>query len=335
MKKTQLQIVSIVKQVDNSLQKILGEDIPKLKQIKDFTVKGGGKRIRPILSYLLYQLWAKDHPLKSDFKNKDAYDLCAIPEIIHAASLLHDDVLDEAEERRGKPSGRKLFGNKDVILAGDYLLACGISRLNKFRNPDLMDVFTSVIKDLSVSELLQMEYRSNPKINYEIYHKIIYGKTASLFRACCEAPAVWLQQSRTVIDKAGKAGEGLGLVFQLRDDWLDYFKPEELKKEPWQDYINGVITYPVLCLKGQIPEKEYNLLVKDICSQNIEAKKENAEIFVKKLRNFGAEEFTLKKLQTEYHKVQHFFASYPDSPECKLILAQFDKLTLNNPEKKQ
>lgn len=166
---------SLIRKFDKKLETIIREDLKILAEIKTYTIRSGGKRIRPILHYCLCQLLG--------YSGKHWLDVGAIAELIHSASLLHDDVVDEAATRRGLQSVGSKFGNKTAILAGDYLLACGIDHLNGLGYPELMDVFTRVIKDLSVSELIQMQWEKNPKITLDIYNKVVYGKTASLFGA--------------------------------------------------------------------------------------------------------------------------------------------------------
>lgn len=148
--KSNLRIQSILAKFDKNLDGIIKEDIPVLKKIKKHVITSGGKRIRPFSHYLFCQFL--------NVKDKNWLDVGSVAELIHAASLLHDDVVDNAPIRRGKPTIGSLFGDKTAILAGDYLLACGISRLNSLGNPELMEIFSQVLKDLSVSELLQMEW---------------------------------------------------------------------------------------------------------------------------------------------------------------------------------
>jgi octaprenyl-diphosphate synthase len=153
--KSKIKIQSVLSKFDKNLDSIIHEDIPILKKIKKQVITSGGKRIRPFSHYLFCQFL--------NVKDVSWLDVGSVAELIHAASLLHDDVVDNAPIRRGKPTIGASFGNKTAILAGDYLLACGISRLNSLGNPELMEIFSQVLRDLSVSELLQMEWEKNPK----------------------------------------------------------------------------------------------------------------------------------------------------------------------------
>lgn len=238
----------IVENIDSAIETILGDELPILTQLKKFTIESGGKRVRSILAFYLAELYGKP--------DKEIYTLGALVELVHAASLLHDDVLDNADVRRGKPSGKRIFGSKQVILGGDYILACVIRRLNKYKTPELIDVFTRTIKDLSVSELLQMEYENSSKTTLEIYNKIISGKTASLFCTACESIAIFTGQSPQEIEKISQFGKKLGILFQIRDDYLDYFDGKLLNKPPFQDFKNGVYTFPTFILLNELPDIE-------------------------------------------------------------------------------
>ncbi|RHX83162.1 polyprenyl synthetase family protein [Leptospira stimsonii] len=244
---------SLVRKFDKKLEAIIREDLKILAEIKTYTIRSGGKRIRPILHYCLCQLLG--------YSGKYWLDVGAIAELIHAASLLHDDVVDEAETRRGLQSVGSKFGNKTAILAGDYLLACGIDHLNGLGYPELMDVFTQVIKDLSVSELIQMEWEKNPKITLEIYNRVVYGKTASLFGAVTSAAGILSEKSEKEKKKLRQFGIDLGSFFQKKDDAIDYFSPASKSgKVPLKDFYNGLYTYPILLLLENADKNDKKLV---------------------------------------------------------------------------
>ncbi|MCX7997709.1 MAG: polyprenyl synthetase family protein [Leptospiraceae bacterium] len=238
---SKVEISLLIRKFDNKLDEIIHEDLPILKKIKAHVIESGGKRIRPLTHYFLAVL--------NGYKGKNSIDIGAIAELIHAASLLHDDVVDAAELRRGKPTIGKLYGNKVAILAGDYLLACGIEHLNKFHDPRLMDSFTRVIRSLAVGELLQMQWEKNPKITMEIYKKIIFGKTASLFGAVAETAGILCNLETKQIQALYEFGVSLGEVFQIKDDYIDYFEAKDKTgKTPLKDFHNSLFTYPAILL---------------------------------------------------------------------------------------
>lgn len=316
--KSNLRIQSILAKFDKNLDGIIKEDIPVLKKIKKHVIISGGKRIRPFSHYLFCQFL--------NVKDTSWLDVGSVAELIHAASLLHDDVVDNAPIRRGKPTIGTLFGNKTAILAGDYLLACGISRLNSLGNPELMEIFSQVLKDLSVSELLQMEWEKNPKISLKVYDSIIYGKTASLFGVCTESAAILAGKSKKERAVIRDFGVRLGKLFQKKDDCLDYFTDSSASgKEFLKDFKNGLYTYPVLVLREGLSLLE---------------KRKLESVFKKEERTTADEAYILglmeskkiseklqKELGAEKNYLLGFLNQFPTSAERQLFVEQLERLT--------
>ena len=249
MKPLKLEIPFLIKEFNKKLDQIIKEDLTILEDIKEKVIESGGKRIRPLTHYFFSELLG--------YKGKEWLDVGSIAELIHAASLLHDDVIDGAELRRGKPTIGKLYGNKTAILAGDYLLACGIDHLNGLQNPELMSAFTTVIRDLSVGELIQMQWEKNPKISIKEYNKIIYGKTASLFGAVCQTAGILAKSNIEKQNALNQFGVDMGMMFQIKDDYIDYFQSSENSgKVQMKDFLNGLFTYPVILLKEKLNKTE-------------------------------------------------------------------------------
>lgn len=312
-------IKKIIKKIDKKLYKIIKEDLKFFKILKRFVIQSGGKRIRPLTHYYFCKLF------DSNYEEWD--DIGAIGELIHSASLLHDDVIDNSNLRRGKPTLHTLYGNKKTILGGDYLLACGLEHLSKLKQGiQLLPIFTRVIQNLAISEILQMEYENKPELTKDIYERIILGKTADLFSAMTESAALINHLDQRQIEIFRMQGRKMGRIFQIRDDYLDYFSTEEeLGKNLYLDYKRGLITYPLLLLKENLKEKEKRIFedwqkedkrlmnlditldylnkykIKEKISQEIE--KEILEIvnFINSIQTKNQEEkeeliFTLKKL---------------------------------------
>ncbi len=318
--KTLLSLPNLIQSVNSELAAIIGEDLPILTEIRNFTVDSGGKRIRPILLILLSRA--------NKAEEGGAVALGAITEIIHASSLLHDDVIDEAVERRGKPSGRKLFGNKQVILGGDYLLSCGIDRLNDFKNPDLMTVFTRALRNLSVAELIQMEYAGRTDITNDIYDRIIYGKTASLFETAAEAAAIYSGLSAEKQAFYAVFGKNLGMFFQLRDDYLDYFNAGLLQKPALTDFENGLITFPLLAAREVMPQSVYSEIT-DWMSRPPETRKEpgTRKKLLKLFDEHGVELHTRKILLSFKESFVPLLRELPQGEESAMIEGQIEKLS--------
>ncbi|TGN18964.1 polyprenyl synthetase family protein [Leptospira idonii] len=313
-----MSVAKVISRFDKNLYSIIGENLPVLKKIKAYVIESGGKRIRPVTHYLFCRFL--------NYEGKQWLDVGSVAELIHAASLLHDDVVDNAVIRRGKPTVGAKFGNKTAILAGDFLLACGIQRLNDLGNPKIMGLFSQVLKDLSVSELLQMEWEKNPKITPKIYDSVIYGKTASLFGACTESAGRLAGLSEKECSALSEFGVRLGKLFQKKDDCLDYFhSSKDSGKEFLKDFKNGLFTYPILVLREKSNSKE----VKEINSlfSKEERSKQDESLVLSMLNDKKIESILVDEFKKEKQYFQNFLSKYPESSEKKLFQEQLDKLT--------
>ncbi|EQA37577.1 polyprenyl synthetase [Leptospira inadai serovar Lyme str. 10] len=308
----------LVRKFDKKLYEIIDEDLRLLAEIKDYTIRSGGKRIRPVLHYCMCRILG--------YKGEKYTDVGAIAELIHAASLLHDDVVDEAQTRRGVPSVGSKFGNKTAILAGDYLLACGIDHLNSLGSPSLMDLFTQVIKDLSISELIQMEWERNPKLDLGIYDRVVYGKTASLFGAVCQAAGILAETPKKNLKKLHEFGIRLGSLFQKQDDAIDYFQAgEQTGKIPLKDFKNGLYTYPVLKLL-EYSDKNDKKLTHSLFAKE-DRTSQDEMVILSLLNRYNIRKTLNEEFQADVEELLRFLKGYPETPEGALVKEQFRKLT--------
>lgn len=296
-------IKKILKKIDKKLYKIIKEDLKFFRVLKRFVIFSGGKRIRPLTHYYFCRLF------DSNYEEWD--DIGAIGELIHSASLLHDDVIDNSNLRRGKPTLHTLYGNKKTILGGDYLLACGLEHLSKLKQGiNLLPIFTRVIQNLAISEILQMEYENKPEITKDIYERIIYGKTADLFSAMTESAALINHLDRKQIEIFRLQGLKMGRIFQIRDDYLDYFSTEqELGKNLFLDYKRGLITYPLLLLKENLKEKEKKLIFKEW--QKEEKRLMNLDLTLEYLNKYKIKEKISKEIEKEILEIVNFINLIP------------------------
>jgi octaprenyl-diphosphate synthase len=307
-----LNIPLTIRKLDSTLSSIIHEDIKIISDIKKYVIESGGKRIRPLTHILFCNLL--------EYKGKDHWIVGSIAELIHAASLLHDDVVDGADTRRGKKTVGVMYGNKTAILAGDFLLACGIERLNRLNMPEILDIFTEVIRHLSVSELLQMQWEKNPKITMEIYEQIIFGKTSSLFGAVTESAAILSGRNRKESENFREFGIRMGDVFQKRDDLLDYF--EETKttgKEFLKDFSNKLYTYPILILMEEadkVDKKTIPIIIESGNSNQI----------LKLMENYEIERICIEELNHEIFQLREFLTEFPESKSKSLLVDQLSHL---------
>jgi len=316
-KPLKIEVPLLIKKFNKQLDSIIKEDLPILKDIKEKVIESGGKRIRPLTHYFLTQLLGYD--------GKQWLDVGTIAELIHAASLLHDDVIDGADMRRGKPTIGKLYGNKTAILAGDFLLACGIHHLNSLNNPELMSAFTVVIRDLSVGELVQMEWEKNEKITQKEYNQIIYGKTASLFGAVGVTAGILHDADSKMKKKLHSFGINMGMLFQIKDDYIDYFQSSENSgKMQMKDFVNGLYTYPLILLKEKANKKDF-IEIKQILSQKERGQNEISRIQVL-LSQYEIQKQIRGNLLNLSQDLIGFLKTFKESSIRKLMIEKIEEL---------
>lgn len=228
----------------------------------------GGKRLRPTLTLLV----AKAFGGATEFTLLSSVAL----ELLHTASLVHDDVVDNSDERRGEASVNSTNGNKLAVLLGDYIFSTALISIASTGDAELVSILSRVGQTLSDGEILQLKKDSHLDLNYDTYYQIIEKKTASLFEACCEIAVKSSENkeniSREKISKAREFGRLIGLIFQIRDDIFDYLPTKELGKPAAKDMREGKITLPALYVLNQIANKkeENNGEDSDIsCEKNI------------------------------------------------------------------
>ena len=183
--------------------------------------KRGGKRMRPILTLLV----AKNYGEVNSTTQQAALGL----ELLHTASLVHDDVVDESTERRGQPSVNASFNNKVAVLVGDYILSTALYHVSLTSNDEIITSLAQLGRTLSSGELLQMNNFREQGISEEVYYEVISKKTASLFATCAQNGALSVGASADEVNAARDFGHAIGMIFQIRDDIFDYFDSKEKK----------------------------------------------------------------------------------------------------------
>lgn len=167
-------------------------------------------------------------------------------ELLHTASLVHDDVVDESTERRGQLSVNAVFNNKVAVLTGDYLLATALLQAASTRHLDIIDLISVLGRELAEGELLQLSNVQNQQFSEEVYFEVIRKKTAMLFAACTQAGALSVGADAAKTETLRKFGEYIGLCFQIKDDIFDYYDSKEIGKPTGNDMLEGKLTLPVL-----------------------------------------------------------------------------------------
>ena len=198
----------------------------------------GGKRMRPILMMLM----ARNFGTVSDVTQHSAVGL----ELLHTASLVHDDVVDESSERRGQASVNATYNNKVAVLVGDYILSTALLHVSFTGHQRIIEYLAELGRTLAAGEILQLSNIQNQVISEDVYYDVIKQKTAALFEACAAIGAMSGGATEEQMQKARQFGQNLGIMFQIRDDIFDYFDSKEIGKPTGNDMTEGKLTLPVI-----------------------------------------------------------------------------------------
>lgn len=209
-----------------------------LSQALDHIRQRAGKRMRPMLILLMAKNFGKVTPVTQH----SAVGL----ELLHTASLVHDDVVDESGERRGQASVNATYNNKVAVLVGDYILSTALLHVSYSHSEEIVRYLAELGRVLSNGEILQLNSINNQEISEDVYYQVIKQKTAALFEACCAIGALSAGASEQEIESAKKFGQDLGIIFQIRDDIFDYYDSSDIGKPTGNDMAEGKLTLPVI-----------------------------------------------------------------------------------------
>lgn len=222
----------------NLFEKSLTHDYGLLAQVLDHIRQRAGKRMRPMLILLM----AKHFGGITDATQYAAVGL----ELLHTASLVHDDVVDDSAERRGQSSVNAEYNNKVAVLVGDYILSTALLNVALTDNQIIVKRLAELGRTLASGEILQLSNIQNTEISEDVYYDVIIQKTAALFEACCTIGALSAGGSDEDIEKASLFGRNLGIMFQIKDDIFDYSQSSEIGKPTGNDMAEGKLTLPVI-----------------------------------------------------------------------------------------
>jgi len=240
-------------------------DNPLLQSIFDHILEGKGKQIRPILVLLAAKLCGKI--------NQCTLDIAVSLELLHTATLIHDDVVDEAYQRRGNPSVNARWDNRVSVLSGDFMLSYSLYNAVKTSNLEILQLISSVGKELADGELLQIPFAKKSTLSEEAYFRIIRKKTALLFSVCTESGAISVGATAEQKTALSHFGEYLGMCFQIQDDIFDYSENKNIGKPVGNDIREGKVTLPlILALKNADEQGRVGEMIdnNDFSPENIE-----------------------------------------------------------------
>jgi len=277
--------------------------------ITKYILRQKGKKIRPILVLLSAKLCGNI--------NERTYIAANLVELLHTATLIHDDVVDEAKTRRGLASINAVWKNKAAVLIGDYLLSKGLLISLENREYDFLQTTSEAVKRMSEGELLQIQKARNFDATEETYFKVISDKTASLIKTCCKLGALSATSDRKKIDSLSEFGENLGIAFQLRDDLLDYIgRKKLLGKSTGNDLKEKKFTLPLIKSLSNSTSRKANEIMKLIKS---DSKKKFDEVYLF-VNEFGGLDYTQNKIQHFADISKKSIEIFPDSDSKSSLL---------------
>ena len=272
-----------------------------------------GKMMRPMLTLLVIRL------LGGVIDDK-AMHTAATFEYFHTASLVHDDIVDESEQRRGVKSIHCSYGNKVAVLVGDYLLANGLLCASKVDSPRLVGIVSKAAQALASGEILQLSNVSNQSIDENVYYDIINRKTAALFSACSEAGALRASTDENVIQNMSLFGHYVGMCFQIRDDIFDYDTSADIGKPTGNDMKEGKLTLPLIYALNHSNDEYMQKLAHKVKSGEISD--DEIDELVGFTRSNGGIEYAEHVMNTFADKAKDVLSSYPDG-EIKSSLMMY------------
>lgn len=255
------EMLSFEKHFRNSMK----STVPLLDKITHYIVKRKGKQMRPMFVFLSSKLFGET--------TDSTYRAASLIELLHTATLVHDDVVDEAYKRRGFFSINALWKNKIAVLVGDYLLSRGLLLSVENEEFELLKIVSTSVKLMSEGELLQIEKARRLDISEEVYFDIITKKTATLIASCCATGAKAAKQDDEIVERMRLFGEKVGICFQIKDDLFDYGSGEDIGKPSGIDIKEKKMTLPLIHALAQAPKKERRKIINTVKNNNNDDKK--------------------------------------------------------------
>lgn len=292
----------------------LSSSNPLLNAVISHIRQKQGKMMRPMLVLLSAKLFGEVCPA--------TLHAAAALELLHTASLVHDDVVDESTERRGQLSVNAVFNNKVAVLSGDYLLATALVQVGMTRNLAIIDLVSRLGQELADGELLQLSNVSNLHFSEDVYFDVIRKKTAVLFAACTKAGALSTGIGDEKVEFARLFGEYIGLCFQIKDDIFDYFESKEIGKPTGNDMLEGKLTLPVLHVLNATRDKQAEEVALKV--KNGEATPDEIAHLIEFTKQHGGIGYATQVMRDYKEKALSLLASAPDTEVKKGLGAYLD-----------
>ena len=292
-----------MKAFEQKFRQFMKSDVMLLDQIMSYIVRRKGKQLRPMFVFLSAGV--------SGQISESTYRGAALIELLHTATLVHDDVVDDSNYRRGFFSVNALWKNKIAVLVGDYLLSRGLLLSVDHGEFDLLKIVSTAVRELSEGELLQIEKARRLDINEEVYYQIIKQKTASLIASCCAVGACSVGAGEEIVKRMHAFGEKVGMAFQIKDDLFDYGE-DEIGKPLGIDIKEKKMTLPLIYALNQAEWLEKRRIINIIRNESHKPKKVNEVIdFVKRSGGLKYAQKVMERYVEEARALLHEFADSP------------------------
>lgn len=294
-----------LEKVEEFSRELLSSKVSLVLRAGGYILDSGGKRVRPGLTIIAGKMVGA--PLNR------LIPVATVMEYMHTATLLHDDIVDGAKLRRGRPSANEVFGNDVAVLVGDYMFAKAIYVLAVYGGDEVLKVASQTVQDMAEGELLQLERIGDLSISEEDYFDVIYRKTASLLATCCECGAIVGGENGERRRALKKYGEFIGYAFQLVDDAFDYVSDSKtIGKPAGNDIREGKVTYPILSVLGELSGEERRKVEEVFSNPNPSGEEIN---FVRRVvLEKGGEKRTFQLAREFVERAKEELSVFEDSP---------------------
>ena len=278
---------------EEKFSKLMLSKVPLLNRITHYIIKRKGKQMRPMFIFLFSKL------LNQGIVNEKVYRGASVIELIHTATLIHDDVVDDSKRRRGFFSINAIWKNKIAVLVGDFLLSRGMILCIENKDYDHLDIISESVKKMSEGELLQIEKSRSLDIDETVYFEIIKKKTASLISSCCKIAAVSVTKQKKIIESVSKIGENIGIAFQIKDDLFDYGK-RKIGKPRGIDIKEKKLTLPLIYTLNEVDNRKRKWIINSIKKHNKD--KSRIKEIISFVKETGGLEYAIEKMNY-FHKI--------------------------------
>ena len=288
---------------EDFFKKSMKSNVALLDRITYYIYKRKGKQVRPVFVLLSAKMLGEI--------TEDTYVAAALIELLHTATLVHDDVVDDADKRRGFFSINALWKNKIAVLVGDYLLAKGLLLSIQDDRFDFLRILSNAVKDMSEGELLQMQKARKLDITEEVYFDIIKQKTASLISSACGIGAASVTQDQDIIKKMSEYGQKIGIAFQIKDDLFDYGE-DEIGKPRGIDIKEKKMTLPLIYVLNNASKSEKRKIINTIKNHNNDPKQ--VRELIDFIKSKGGMEYAIEKMKWYKEQANAILFDFPDNP---------------------